>query len=452
MNTDDTSLAQLQGLMRAQGVARLFAKKLAANDNSKNQPYFGGDFGVLNILPAGKPVAVATGSREKKPIFKAALRFGWLSEDGNAYPAPNAQLILYPQYPEVRFSGYLHGADRQHRPSDLMGMTRLEGRVLFLGVCDDGSILGFAAGPESRLARELREQRDLEVVGVFLRIPFGRADAAAANRAALLAEICRIASLDWITSRRLDRHGRDQPCASPNCGGYTLEAELGVRPNGFSNPDYRGWEVKQHSVGSFAQPTNNQVTLMTPEPSDGVYVSEGVVRFCERWGYDDMRGRTNRINFGGSYRVDARVAKTKLTLRLLGYDSARGRITDASGGIALIDDTGIEAAVWRYADLIDHWKRKHASAAYVPSEKRETPERQYRYSPVVRLGTGTSFEKFLGAFASHHIVYDPGIKVENYPDAPATKRRSQFRMKSHDLARLYDTMVTVSACDPSSSA
>ena len=447
---DDVDLAQLQGLMKARGVVRLFAKKLAANDNSKNQPYFGGDFGVLNILPAGKPVAANTAEGATKPIFKAPLNFAWLSADGNAHPAPNAKLILYPQYPEVRFSGYLEGADRHHRPSELMGTTRLEGRVLFLGVRDDGSILGFAAGPESRLARALGEQRDLEAVGVFLRIPFGLADDASANRAALLAELCRIASLGWIISRRLDRHGRDLPCSSPNCGGYTLEAELGIRPNGFSNPDYRGWEVKQHSVGSFGQPTNNHVTLMTPEPSDGFYVAEGVVPFCQRWGYADMRGRTNRINFGGSYRVDARVARTGLTLRLLGYDAAKGRITDASGGIALIDDTGIEAAVWRYADLIDHWKRKHASAAYVPSEKREMPERQYRYSPTVRLGTGTSFEKFLGAFASHHIVYDPGIKVENYPEAPTTKRRSQFRMKSQDLGRLYDSMVTVSACDPSS--
>lgn len=449
MNTDEFSLPQLQGLMTAHGAARLFAKKLAANDNSKNQPYFGGDFSVLNILPAGKPVAALAAGGEKKTIFKAPLRFAWLSDDGNAYPAPNAKLILYPQYPEVRFSGYLDGADRQHRPSALMGTTRVAGRVLFLGVRNDGSILGFAAGPDSRLAKELAQLRDAEVVGVFLRIPFGPADDAAANRTALLAELCRIASRDWINSRRLDQNGKDCPCSSPNCGGYTLEAELGIRPNGFANPDFRGWEVKQHSVGSFAKPTNNHVTLMTPEPSDGVYVSEGVVRFCERWGYADMRGRTNRINFGGSYRVDARVARTRITLRLLGYDAARGRITDASGGIALVDDAGVEAAVWRYADLIDHWKRKHASAAYVPSEKRESPERQYRYSPMVRLGTGTSFEKFLDALASHHMVYDPGIKVENYPEAPITKRRSQFRMKSQDLRCLYDAMETISACDPS---
>jgi hypothetical protein len=31
---------------------------------------------------------------------------------------------------------------------------------------------------------------------------------------------------------------------SSNCGGYTLEAELGATPNGYSEPDFMGWEIK----------------------------------------------------------------------------------------------------------------------------------------------------------------------------------------------------------------
>jgi len=27
-----------------------------------------------------------------------------------------------------------------------------------------------------------------------------------------------------------------------NRGGYTLEAELGITPNGYSEPDFMGWE------------------------------------------------------------------------------------------------------------------------------------------------------------------------------------------------------------------
>ena len=45
------SLGQLLELMRLQGAVRLYAKKLAPNDNSKNQIYLGGDFSALNVIP-----------------------------------------------------------------------------------------------------------------------------------------------------------------------------------------------------------------------------------------------------------------------------------------------------------------------------------------------------------------------------------------------------------------
>src|SRR5689334_20094016 len=125
----EVDLPRLTRMMVAHGVQRLYAKVLAANDNSKNQPYFGGDFSVLNILPAGQPVASATGTHAR-PIFKAHLNFDWLDDSGRIYPAPHAKLILYPQYPEVRFSGYLLGC--ANGPSREMGSTRTPNRVLFL--------------------------------------------------------------------------------------------------------------------------------------------------------------------------------------------------------------------------------------------------------------------------------------------------------------------------------
>lgn len=45
----------------------------------------------------------------KKAIFKAALNFSWINVQGNVEPASHAQLILYPQYPEVRFFGFSSG-------------------------------------------------------------------------------------------------------------------------------------------------------------------------------------------------------------------------------------------------------------------------------------------------------------------------------------------------------
>jgi hypothetical protein len=440
------SLARLREMLGAHQVRRIYAKLLAPNDNSKNQPYFGGDFGVLNIIPSGTPVAARTSGTQKKPIFKAPLRFSWLGLDGKLYSAPEAKLILYPQYPEVRFSGYLAGADRDHRPSDVMGTTRAADRVLVLGVRDDRTVIGFAAGPESRLARELKALRDPERAGVFVRVPIFAGDTVAANRALLLEQLCRIARLGWIDSKRLDGTGSLMPCDAPHCGGYTLEAQLGITPNGLSQPDLHGWEIKTHTVKSFERDTSSRITLMTPEPTGGFYTREGVIAFVEKYGYPDVAGREGRLNFGGSFRRGVRLPRTGLRLELLGYDAGSGRITDPAGGIALIDDDDVEAAVWRFADLLGHWGRKHALAIYVPTMRRELTARQYRYSDTVRMGTGTTFDRFLSAVCSGKVIYDPGIKVEGYPDHLSTKRRSQFRLKSGELSCLYESFERRSSC------
>jgi hypothetical protein len=438
---DRTSLDALRRMMADNGATRLYAKFLAPNDNNKNQPYFGGDLSSINILPFSTPILDPVHKN-----LKARLNFAWLDREGRAYPAPNAQLIVYPQYPEVRFSGYLDGCDREHRPSRLLGSRRIPGRVLFLGVGGGDRILGYVVGPESALATEVGALRELEHVGVFVRIPLGDVDDdKTANRRVLLAELCRVSRIGWIGSKRLQSDGSVISYHAPNGGGYTLEAELGVRPNGYSKPDFRGWEVKQHAVSNLDGESSALITLLTPEPSEGFYVSAGVIPFVQRYGYADPV-RANRINFGGAFRNGVRVERAKLTMRLLGYDAEKHRIADPSGGIALIGDNGEEAAVWRYADLIDHWKRKHSSAVFVASASRPGPPREYRYSSRVRLGVGTTFDRFIGAIARGVIVYDPGIKVENVSAQPRTKRRSQFRVRSRDLPSLYEVVEEVDAC------
>jgi len=315
-----------------------------------------------------------------------------------------------------------------------------------MGVCDSGRIIGVAAGTDSRLGRELRDLRDLERVGVFSIVPVSDADIQRGSRAIVLAELCRISDLGWINSRRLNRLGESLPCISPNCGGYTLEAELGITPNGYAEPDFHGWEVKQHGVRSFDRPQDSAITLMTPEPSDGFYVSAGVLRFIETYGYPDVQGRSERLNFGGIFRRGAVDKRTGLRLELLGYDHITNKVVDASGGIALIDSRDTEAAVWRYSDILAHWSRKHATAVYVPSITRETDLRQYQFAPTVRMGSGTAFGLLLSAVHDGDVYLDPGIKVEGYPAKPRVKRRSQFRIRSSRLKRLYEKMELVDTC------
>jgi hypothetical protein len=126
------NFSQLKQLFVQAGAQRLYAKPLSENDNSKNQVYFGPGFQALNLFPNN---GILPDSSSRNPIFKARLHFGWLLPNGMIAEAPNAKLILYPQYPEVRFSGFLQGCPAP--PSALM-QGRRAGRILFLGVRDDG--------------------------------------------------------------------------------------------------------------------------------------------------------------------------------------------------------------------------------------------------------------------------------------------------------------------------
>ena len=63
----------------------------------------------------------------------------------------------------------------------------------------------------------------------------------------------RINRLGWIDSKQLASNGVLKPCSAPQCGGFTLEAELGIPKNRVAEPEFLGWEVKQHAVTSFAR-------------------------------------------------------------------------------------------------------------------------------------------------------------------------------------------------------
>lgn len=433
------NLATLRRMLRSKGCRTIYCKVLAANDNRKQQVYLGGNFTAINLLPFQE----IRPDRDNQRIFKAKLNFWWLSDDEAYHPAPSAQLILYPQYPEVRFSGFLKGC--RNAPSALMNeQLRLSGRLLFMGICPDGRIVGHLCHPDSELAREFNELPGLHSQGVFIELGIeARGDE---GEQELLAQLRRIHLLGWIRSKRLGNIGQLLPCEAPQCGGYTLEAELGIIPNAISEPDFLGYEVKQHNVTSLDRISTGVLTLMTPQPTGGYYKDEGVEAFVRRFGYPDMTGRDgreDRLNFGGIHKVGTRHERTGLTLSLTGYDMKSGRITDASGGIALLTGEGEEAAIWHYSDMMKHWNRKHAKAVYVPSISRKAPELCYHYGQLIRIGEGTDFILYLKALREGHVYYDPGIKVENASTTPRAKHRSQFRIKSASLPCLYHGMKTV---------
>jgi hypothetical protein len=446
------SLSAVRRAMRSHGVVEVLVKRLAQNDNSKNQIYVGDDLSSLGKLPSREVTLHAGTSRKHEPskrgpIFRAALDFAWLDLRARVFPAPNAKLIVYPQYPEVRLSGFLAGCPEA--PSELFDPTkrgRERGRVLLLGFTNDRRIIAAAYSADHPAAREI-SLLEGEKYGALEILPDGVAPKVG-GEPLLLGELLRIHRLGWIRSKRLTTAG-EVDCRGTNCGGYTLEAELGIIANGFSEPDYHGWEVKQHNVGDLLQPRSSRVTLFTPEPTGGVYVEEGPEAFVRRWGYPDKRGRPDRLNFGGVYRCgELPHPLTSLRLRLIGFDSTSGQF-DGGGKVALVDDTDAIAAEWSFAKLMDHWKRKHDKAAYIPSVAENDPVNRYRYGKDVLLAEGAFFVRLLRAFDAGSVFYDPGIKLENAEGPrPALKRRSQFRIASGGLQGLYDSTRKIDVSSP----
>jgi hypothetical protein len=441
-------LQHLVKLFADAGCTSLYAKQLSENDNSKNQVYFAGAVEALQVFPS---IEIFAQNTKKGPSFKARLDYSWLLEDGRTAPAPHAQLILYSQYPEVRFSGFLLGC--KEAPSKLMidreraklappaDREKLQDRVLFMGVTSTRKVIGHLVAGNAAAALEFRARDFQQAFVVFRQIPLPSVPKESDTKNDLLLELHRIHKLGWIDSKQLDSAGIIKPCNAPQCGGFTLEAEMKIAKNSEAEPDFMGWEVKQHKVSNFLRPeSGGAITLMTPEPTQGLYREKGAEEFVRRYGYADKKGIIDRLNFGGVHCAGDFHATTGLKMVVCGYDTIAQNITDAEGAIRLIDSKGNVAAAWPFAGLLSHWSRKHSKAVYVPSLSRKTPDLQYSYGGLVRLAQRTDSLKLLKAIASGHVFYDPGIKLENASTKPKIKKRSQFRVKSVNISLLYETV------------
>lgn len=412
------------------GAVKAFCKPLAENDNSKQQIYLGGSLDAVQMFPLREVVADSNG---KDSTYKAKLDFFWVAPN-SAECAKGAQLILYPQYPEVRLSGFLRGC--KCAPNELLRPipkdqrrhnNGMDGRVLFFGVTAAGHTLAYLAPAGSCLANELlhrAKKNEFLQESVFFNLPiFGRD-----SRSILLDRLAEIRNHGWQPSIKLNNKGEAKPYNARNGGGYTLEALLGVIPNGRAEPDFMGWEIKAHS--------SSRITLMTPEPTGGMYGDRGVKAFVTKFGSptgDDT------LYFTGTHRVGMRNEKTGLSLVVRGFNPARKFIEDVNGAVELQTDNGDCAAAWSFADLMIGWNRKHAQAAYVSYESEKILAPAYRYFSPALLGEGTDFNRYLSALASGLIIFDPGSKVMNAStDKSTVKARSQFRTSTQHLSALYE--------------
>ena len=425
------------------GASNIYIKKLAPNDNSKNQIYFGSHLTDLPFIPSGELIGSNTESMKtidskRKIKFQTSVNFSWLDAHSRTYPAPHTKLIYYPQYPEVRFSGFLRGSNTKASEwMDPYKQGRSLGRWLIMGTTLDEKVYGYLVSPECDLSKELEATSLIEITNVFRKFDTEQTGITD-TKSALLSRLYEINKMGWIPGQKLQR-GIIIPCRALNCGGLTYEAELGVEPNSKAEPDYLGWEVKTFGVKGFPKTSAKPTTLFTPQPDGGYYNIHGAEAFVREFGYPDKKGRLDRLNFGGRHVANRVCNATQLIMNVEGFDPAESKITDALGAVTLTDSLNNVVASWGFPKIMDHWKRKHSQAVYVPCLRRSAASgNEYHYGSDVELGIGTDFEMYLSALVQGMVYYDPGIKVENAStERPRVKQRSQFRINHRNIYSLY---------------
>ncbi|MEJ6531749.1 MvaI/BcnI family restriction endonuclease [Pseudoalteromonas lipolytica] len=426
-------LEQIKELLIAQGASRIVVKCLANNDNTKQQVYLGGSFEVLQLLPSGE--IYSGGISKKGPIFKAPLDFWWLTDEGDICNAPGSQLILYPKYPEVRFSGFLQKCAQSPRhlmqpPTPEERAARLDkNRVLFLGISGK-KIIGYVThwdDPVSAQVKEFIEQGQLTTVAsVFYALYKKTAD----SKEVLIGKLNDIYQQGLIPSQRI-KNGEIVPYVAQNGAGFTLESLFGISPNGIAEPDFEDWELKAHS--------GRVVTLMTPEPNGGEY-TESLEQFLRKYGWSN---KPDRMDFASIHKNNLRNEKTNLCLIMQGYDPEKQEIIDPEGGLHLIDPEGNIAAGWGFSKLLEHWKKKHSRTCFVSYSKHDEDGIYFRFGPKLRLAEGADIKRYLNSLYNQAIYYDPGINMKLINDKWKPKKRNQFRIKWKDIESLYERVTDI---------
>ncbi|KAB5608566.1 MvaI/BcnI family restriction endonuclease [Bifidobacterium jacchi] len=445
---DEADISQVHDLLTNAGASSIWVKRLLRNHNSKQQIWLANDPSDLSFLPLGEPSYTPAKSQKKKagsPVIQIPVTWQWVTPSGQ-FEAPDAKLCYYPQYPEVRFSGFLRGC--KEAPNELLSETRRgheENRCLFLGPVKNTTgkvthVVALVVGASSPAAQYVLGMETFET-GHLCPIIYKSTkqhDEFSVLEHALANIIGR-----KITPWRLSNDGVVvKPYIAPNAPGLTLEAELGVGENAIPGPDFDVWELKAIKQKSLERRYSHKVTLFTPQPDMPSTGRLSTVDFVFKYGHaytrDDEGNPTSYYFTSGDIQSEGEdKPSAKLELVLEGFTDAKH--FDPNGMIALYEKgTKNLAAGWSFLKLLGHWQRKHNRAAYVPylREGKETST-VVEFGPLVTLGVSTSFGLFLQAVKDGIAVYDPGDKATIVNGKWKPKARSQFRIDIKDIAAIY---------------
>ncbi|MFJ2530274.1 MvaI/BcnI family restriction endonuclease [Pseudomonas helmanticensis] len=428
---NESPLEYVSRVMRRLGARRVVFKLLANNDNSKQQIYFGSDFDVLRLIPHGDLVGETT--KDKGLMYKASLKLSWIDIESDAppSPAPGAQLIFYPRYPEVRMSGFLRGSALA--PSKLMrpptpeerSLRERTQRCLVLGICNDDTILAYSGVWDGRLARDANARIGSGKISKVATVFYELERPVQQGRILLLEKLSEIYHGGFVRSGRLNSAGALVEYHAKNGAGYTLESLFGIVPNGRSEPDFHEWELKSHRSGA--------VTLMTPEPDSGTYRANLKEFLLEYGNCTDARR-----DFTGRHLIGIPNARSGLMLRMEGYDPEKNEVLDPSGGLVMRNAKGEVALGWTFNKILTHWSRKHAQTAYVAYKVEIRDVNYYQFGPEVFLCSGADLGKFLKSMYEGLVYHDPGINMKLVDGQWKSKKRNQFRVAWKNIGDLYE--------------
>ena len=430
------SLEQIETIFKLHDVEQIYIKKLATNDNERNQIYLGNKSGLSNLFPSQLEAGNDSESSKKshsvlgETIIYAMLNFYWLDENGDKYKAPTAKTINYFQYAqtgEVRFSGFLLKCKKspdclRRKKQKIYGQ-----RILILGFNRSGETFGLALNEkEDPIVSNFPEFKDSEFSDLIQTYILGSGIQSSARD--LLREEIRKLSGSWHPSITLKEKGtKPIPFKGNQGNGYTLEALLGIPRNASKLPDKYGFEIK-----SFKS-KNGKIALMTPTADEGEEGRLSFREFMSHYGWERKSGGEGKV-FNGVHRYRKRNLNTNLTLDIRESDGTLVDEMPESNNIVVglyqKNDPKLISG-WSFQKLLDSWSEKHSSACYVEYIVRpykgndKKHDNEYKYTGKIYFAIGTQIYFYLDAIKNDIVFYDPGHSMS---PSGKTKQRPQWRI------------------------
>ncbi|MEF2737719.1 MAG: MvaI/BcnI family restriction endonuclease [Bifidobacterium choerinum] len=469
---DLITLDEVLQRFRDVGAHAVWAKYLKKNNNSKNQIYVAPNVNRLSFLPLQEPTYTPANSKKKafnaskrkRELVRIPLNWTWISEDGEESPAPKAAFSYYPQYPEVRLSGFV--ASCPSAPNKLFNTEHHgfdEGRILFLGVVGDpGSenahIAAIATGKNAPASLAVQRLEGF-VTGTLFSVPLDTADdvddadthsdkpphtiSSASVPRTLLSQIVGYPIIPW----RLRGDGtKEEPYFAENAAELTLDAELKVSSNNLPRSVCDAWEFNAYKSN------DSSITLFDLDPDFGTLADMGLNAFLGTYGHieenvanDDTACRVfSREDFAG---IGDEYSSKRLELRVFGLEGASYSM---SGSIALVDRVmGVIIAGWSFTKLLGQWQKKRDKAVYVPYRTWGDDDSYcVEFDSEALICQRTDFSMVVDALQNGKIDINPRIRIIEDKDGIAEyDSLVRFRTSLTDLGLIYNSVEKDRICE-----